>query len=355
MRWSDSVSARPVAALVFVASLVGFGALVGARGGQAIQATAVAHSPSVLVETLLVTTVAQVHVKPGQRVQPGDLLLTLSATHVERERETVAREISALEAQLAFERLEAGVQTDRLALQVDALEQADARQLEVATSRRNSASQQLAAAQRWRANVAQLVAQGLESKTALLEADQRISAATAERDMWTGQARAARVRADRPTLTTFDAAALSAAQARLTQARLQQLRARKRHLDEDHSRLTVRAPISGRVAQIATAGARTEAVPTLAEIVPDDAHELIAFLPADAPAGALPTPESTASVAGCAHPARVARVGGSVAQAPGQVQRMGLPGAVWGLPVYLEIPQDCRLIPGTLLHVEIHR
>jgi multidrug resistance efflux pump len=353
LRWSDALSARPVAGLVFTACLVAFGALIAVQGGQAVQATAVAHTPETLVETLLLTTVSAVHVKAGQDVTLGDVLMTLDSATVDRELETVEREIGALEAQLEFERLQGQLQTDRLALEIDQMERTETSELQLARSRRANAATRVEAAQKWRSSVAHLVTQGVESQSALIEAEQQLSEAKAERTLWATQVRDAQGRTSAPSVATFDAAALGDAQTRLTTARLEQLKVRRRHLESDAAGLLVRAPTSGRVSLLATVGARTGTLPSLATITPARASEVVAYLPPNLPAHRIPNEASTARLQGCASPLGVLRVGGSVRQAPGQVQRLGLQGPVFGLPVYLNVPADCALRPGSLAQVEI--
>lgn len=141
-------------------------------------------------------------------------------------------------------------------------------------------------------------------------------------------------------------------------ARLGQLHGRRKQLFADRERLVVRSQTDGRVQFILDSGAAVGLGTSIATIIPDRADEIIAFVPAETePSQVLLGSEArivNAGSSGCRESASVRRFGASVLEAPGQLRGpLRLP--LYGLPVYLSVPEGCELGVGQVVAVEFAR
>lgn len=135
------------------------------------------------------------------------------------------------------------------------------------------------------------------------------------------------------------------------------LQTRRNQLLEDRSGLTIRATDSGRILAVALPGSAVAAASSVASISPEYAREIIAYVPAATPptsiAAGIPV-DLGRSGGACGQPAKVLRRGAGVQEAPGQLRGL-LRFPVHGMPVYISIPENCRLGIGQVLSVEFPR
>ena len=141
-------------------------------------------------------------------------------------------------------------------------------------------------------------------------------------------------------------------------ARLGQLHGRRKQLLEDRDLLVVLSHADGRVQFILDSGASVALGTTIATVVPERADEIVAYVPAETdPTQILPGSEVrivNAGVSGCRESGTIRRFGASVLEAPGQLRGpLRLP--LYGLPVYLSVPEGCELGVGQVVAVEFAR
>ena len=141
-------------------------------------------------------------------------------------------------------------------------------------------------------------------------------------------------------------------------ARLGQLHGRRKQLLEDRDLLVVLSHADGRVQFILDSGASVALGTTIATVVPERADEIVAYVPAETdPTQILPGSEVrivNAGVSGCRESGTIRRFGASVLEAPGQL-RGPLRFPLYGLPVYLSVPEGCELGVGQVVAVEFAR
>jgi multidrug efflux pump subunit AcrA (membrane-fusion protein) len=138
-------------------------------------------------------------------------------------------------------------------------------------------------------------------------------------------------------------------------ARLERLRTRRDQLLEDRSQLAVVAGAGGRVAFVAERGSSVAVGTSIATLTPEHAEEVIAYVPPQTDpsliAPGAPVRLLDSQVAACRGTGLVQRRGSRVEQAPSQLARLfQLP--LYGLPVYVSIPEGCQLGVGQVLSVE---
>ena len=138
---------------------------------------------------------------------------------------------------------------------------------------------------------------------------------------------------------------------------LAMLQTRRRQLLDDRAGLTVQATEEGRVIQVALLGSSVAAGGSVASVSPRYAREIVAYVSADTEPDSISvgSPVRIARTGQtCGGEAAVLRRGGVVVEAPGQLRGLlSLP--VYGMPVYISIPEHCRLGVGQLLTVEFAR
>ena len=141
----------------------------------------------------------------------------------------------------------------------------------------------------------------------------------------------------------------------LYSAQLKLLRMRRAQLLEDRDNLSVKSQSSGRVSLVIPEGSSVAVGTSVATVTPEHAEEIVAYVPADTEP-ALIEPGTVVLLSGpgtlsCTALGTVLRRGAGVGRAPDQVSGLlRLP--VFGLPVYISIPEGCRLGVGQLLTVE---
>lgn len=135
------------------------------------------------------------------------------------------------------------------------------------------------------------------------------------------------------------------------------LHTQRSQLVQDRAGLTIEASEKGRVLYVALLGSSVAAGGSVASVSPEYAREIIAYVKADTEPASI-SPGSpvriTRPALTCGGQAAVLRRGGAVVEAPGQLRGF-LRFPVYGMPVYISIPERCRLGVGQLLTVEFPR
>lgn len=138
---------------------------------------------------------------------------------------------------------------------------------------------------------------------------------------------------------------------------LELLHTQRSQLLEDRAGLTVQATEKGRVVEVALLGSSVAAGGSVASVSPEYAREIIAYVKADTQPASI-SPGSpvriTRPALTCGGEAAVLRRGGAVTEAPGQLRGF-LRFPVYGMPIYISIPEHCQLGVGQLLTVEFPR
>lgn len=158
-----------------------------------------------------------------------------------------------------------------------------------------------------------------------------------------------RMRPDRPSLEVPTEA--------LYARELAVLQTRRKQLLDDRAGLTILAGTPGRVVLVATPGTSVAATSSVATVNPEYATEIVAYVPAQTPptsiaVGAEVHIAKTGN--GCVGTGAVLRRGAAVEQAPGQLQTF-LRTPIHGMPIYISVPERCRLGVGQVLTVEFPR
>jgi multidrug resistance efflux pump len=138
-------------------------------------------------------------------------------------------------------------------------------------------------------------------------------------------------------------------------AQLERLRTRRSQLLEDRNKLVVKSTASGRVAFVVSPGGAVVIGTSIATVIPEYAEEIVAYVPADTdPVWISPGTEARLEIsqlAACRGVATVKRRGAGVVQGPGQLDGF-LRRPVYGMPVYISVPEGCELGVGQVLAVE---
>jgi multidrug resistance efflux pump len=346
---AEGLSSRAASLAVFglsVAALVGLGWL---RQHSASPLPAVAQAPSWEVAARPQERVLEVFVRPGELVQAGAPLLRVEDQALRWELESLERAIDEERARAALE-----LASLRLALEERAWERELARseaQGELTTRRAlvSRARAGVEAATRRRDEIAAWVAQGVEPRAALAEAQQDLE----ERAAVLREAEALARDGERHLGATAPGSppAALAPQEALGGAALARMERRRAQLREALEAATLRAPAAAQVAESPWPGQLGGRV----RLVDARAIEVVAwYAPTTSPA-ALPLPgqEALLGTACEGQRVRVLRRGAGVEAAPLQVGSLRLGEALYGVPVYFTSPPDCALVDGQVLTVQV--
>jgi multidrug resistance efflux pump len=134
------------------------------------------------------------------------------------------------------------------------------------------------------------------------------------------------------------------------------LQTRRRQLLEDRLSLTVRSNANGRVVSVAAPGSSVAAGTAVASLSPAFAEEIVAYVPATTQPQdvAIGTQVLIEHLQGCRGAGRVLRRGAAVEEAPRQLSNF-FRFPVYGMPVFISVPSECRLGIGQVLKVEFDR
>ena len=135
------------------------------------------------------------------------------------------------------------------------------------------------------------------------------------------------------------------------------LHMQRSQLLQDLAGLTIEASEKGRVLRVALLGSSVAAGGSVASVSPEYAREIIAYVKADTQPAHVSVGSPvriTRPALTCGGEAAVLRRGGAVVEAPGQLRGF-LRFSVYGMPIYISIPERCQLGVGQVLTVEFPR
>ena len=142
---------------------------------------------------------------------------------------------------------------------------------------------------------------------------------------------------------------------RLYSAQLELLQTRRTQLLEDRAHLTVQSNTTGLVSAVVPEGSSVAIGTSVASVAPEHAEEIVAYVPSDTEPGLIEPGTAVVLAApgtlSCTGLGAILRRGAAVEQAPDQMSGL-LPFPVFGLPVYISVPDGCALGVGQLLTVE---
>ena len=339
--------------MVFVASVVALLTIELLRA-PALNAPGVAHAPSTLHPAPAASHVAQVHVRPGDQVERGDVLVTLADETLRHSLEELDLRIliAIQESQLA--QAELAHEDTRLSLETQ-MRVSEAREEARLLRRELEGQERMLDAVRVEAErLQELGRERLAPSERVDDASRRLLTTRNERERI-----AARLSAELGTLRALrEASALPGgervlASARLHEMKLELLQAQRAELAARIDALDVRAAEQGIVAEVSVLGANVAAGGSVARVVPASATEVVAYLP--------PETRARANVGGPVHIAQNEgptctgildrRVGAEVSAIPG---RSGVFGATtYGRPLHIELPENCELDVGQQVWVSL--
>lgn len=352
--FSEKVRLRPLGVVVLVASaalLVVFQYV----SGYHVQAPAVADAVAWQHPSPLSTVIHETHVQPGDVVEEGTPLVTLSSLFLERDLALVDAEI---------ERLSSATRLDLARLTADDLERQQALGVALAEVRRDRQRAQALAgrhkalasgAQQHYNDVAERVRKGVTPIDDLHEAEWTLDSQRTGIDEAYALARAEktliadlrRIRESNGVHSTVEEP-LQEARA----AELQLLEVRRRALLEDYVRLTVSARTSGRVVSVLEPGSAVNRDTSAASVLPEQATQIVAYITPETSPDAIEAGALVNVAAPCRGTGQVLRVGATVEQAPGQLSTL-LRAPLFGRPLYVSVPRGCSLGVGQVLAVEL--
>lgn len=356
-RWLDQLGTRPLLLLAFLLSAAALGWMQW-HSQTTVSVHAIGWAAATEYSAPVEATVSQVHVQPGQFVQAGQPLLTLSSLPLRREVELLDAEIQRMERLALLESLRGQQERWRYDLEAARLRGDARRELIQVRSQETQARDRVQATQAWEARQAERAQRRLTSSELWEQA---------QRDLAWEQAQLKAARQQRSTNADIleqlqqtqppQEQALRQSTQDYYEAELALLRQRRAHLAQLLSQLQLKARHSGRVLHVASVGSAATPSSSLVSLLPEKAPEVIAWLPPETnPASVSPgTPVTLASQhQRCASQGSVARVGASVQATPPQIPAplLGL-GATTGLPVYISVPGDCPLGVGQLLQARL--
>jgi multidrug resistance efflux pump len=355
-RWTDvffdRLRIRPGGLIVFVLSVVAL-AVVNSRSIGRTQAPAVGYAVVSHHPSPVASVIEEVYVHPGDEVETGAPLLTLSSRFLDRQLALVDAEIQRVTNEARLEQTE---------LEQQVSERAGDLGLALSKARRDHRrAQALSARQKALTNEAEKqldeVAQRVQSGVAPV--DELLAARWSLESERTGSSEASSLAQAESALVGELARALGpmsktsplAEPMRAAhQAELESLLAQRRALVEDLGALTVAARSTGRVLSVLAPGAAVAQDLSVAEVLPDRASEIVAYVPADGDVRGISTGDEVRLARVCPGPAKVLRRGAAVQEAPLQLSNvLGRP--IYGTPVYIEVPPDCSLGVGQILSV----
>lgn len=356
-RLYDRTGARPTHLLVFTGALVLLALLQSQSGGR-ILAPAVGHALVVEHPAPAASFVEEAFVRPGDWVEAGAPLATLS-------RRLLERELALLDAQVERAYREAEMSLSQLTQEhFDRRLSLERRLDSVRRSEAKAAAQQehLRRLAESAAEMRTRLSSRLEERTARLE--------ELEKTEWmqetyvAGAEEAARVARSESALAEElrrqlksrpELLRLSEPMLAYHQAAVRELQVQRETVLEQLRSLTIVARSPGRVSNVLSVGTATAEGTSVVSLLPESAAEIIAFVPPQThPLQLKPGSPVVVAAAGCPSRGTLLRTGAAVTEAPLQVQTRLL-APVRGLPVYLSVPEGCRIGVGQVLSVEFER
>jgi len=334
---------------------MGLLALLALNGRSRVTAPAVTHATARAHGSPVASIVAEVHVRPGDFVEVGDPLVTLSDRLIRRELELVDAELERLVAmaQLEQARLREDQQEHQRSLSLALAEVQRDRRRAHALARRRSHLADTARDQLH--GISQRVSSGVAPVDELWNAERTFESERAgaeEASVIVNAERALVVELQAIREASGSAPPLAEPSHRLHEATFETLRLRRRALIEDLERLLVRAEVAGRVLSVASAGASVAQDSSVATLIPRRPAEIVAYLSTEHSASAIEAGQLARLSGPCRAEAAVLAVGAAVERAPEQLGTL-LRSPVFGTPVYIEVPGECDMSVGQDLSVEL--
>jgi multidrug resistance efflux pump len=351
----ERLGVRPVTLAVFLACLIGAVWLEVATRAD-VTVAAVGWAPPFEHPAVVETFVAETHVQPGDLVGPGAKLLTLSDESLRRQLAVVDAEIRRTILEGRFEQTRAAA--DREDRQLDRhLELSRAlRDARVARAMAKRSGTVAAQAGEMAERTRQLMEQRMIAADIgwQIEAEATVENASAEEAGDLVRAELTRLRELRSRLQESGAdSTLEQSIAQYYEAQLEVWRSQREGLQADMERLTVRAGSGGIVSRVLPRGTPVALGISVAEVVPERAREVIAYLP----------PETNPTLVSNGGRVLIAQAGGNACAGQLPQRRGGRVGAapdqlmspfgqvVYGLPVHIALPEECPLGVGQLVEV----
>jgi multidrug resistance efflux pump len=344
---------------VFAVSALALGALE-LKGCTSTRVQAVAQAAPVEHPAQAQSYVVQVHVRPGDVVKPGDVLVTLSPDVTLQELRVLEAELERIDREAEFERAQLDIdfeKLDRKALQLKAQARRDEA---IARAEEERAGQERQAVAEQHEELRGKVEQRLLSAEELGQSQRDLSTLEAERKEL-GRVRQAE--AEKRALledglegSTLERGELETITSRYFSAERRLLEEQRAQLNLRLNHLTIRALAGGRVDRVMPLGAPVLPETSVVSLVPLRATEVVAWLPPNTSPGRVPLGALAALQHGherCQGAAKVERVGAQVTLAPPQLpSTLGL-GPRTGLPVFLSVPEGCDLGVGQVVEAEL--
>lgn len=352
---TERIHLSPLGALVFLAS-VGVLATLHFSSFDQISAPAVGFAVATDHPAPVATVVQEVHVHPGDRVDEGAPLVTLSSRFLERELELIDTDIERLMKQARLEYAEL-LQADRDREHEIEADVVKARRDRLRARALGDRQQTLArAAEAQLQEVRQRVEAGISPLDELLQAQwvyESQRSGLHEADVLS-QAEGEVVRRLEKSLDSADSLSLlSEPMQKAHKAELDLLLVRRRAALADIKALTVLAHTTGRVVSVLAPGAAVARDTSVASVLPDHATEVVAYVSPEKNLAQVALGSQVDLGRTCPGPSRVLRKGASVEQAPGQLSSL-LGAPVYGTPLYITIPEGCVLGVGQVVSVKLN-
>lgn len=322
-----------------------------------VTVAAVARAPAVEHPAPAPSTVREVHVRNGDRVDSGDLLVTLDDEELRRTLRYLDIDIAVAIEEGRLAQAEVADESSRQALEARAQLRAAIRDAEIVRGEVASHEALVVTAQEAAQRAEDLSEQRLLQAAAAEDAQRRLveieaSRAAAESRL---HAELRRLRQTQQTSSNDSSEELLTATVRLHQSRLESLQLRRRDTAEQIARLQVHAAAPGVVANVPDMGHAVALGESVARIVPRRATEVVAYLSPETNPDTVAEGRRVliAQAEGDACAGQLVRgAGAEVVSMPGQAvgaTRM----APTGLPVHVALPPECSLGVGQLVWVTL--
>jgi len=350
----DRLRVSPLGVLVFLVSVAVLMVLESSASWR-LEAPAVGHAVVSHHPSPTSTVVQDAHVHPGDEVDEGAPLVTLSPRFLERELELIDAEIRRVMTEARFERAEVALREEERTASASVAVAKARRDLLRARALGDRQKALAAAAQEQLREVTGRVESGVTSVDDELQAQWVLEAQRTSTKEAQTVAQAERIllgALEKNIGASGGDSTLVEPIKEAHKARLEVLLVRRSTVVGDLNALTVFAQASGRVVEVLRPGSAVARDTSVASVLPDRATEMVAYLPPEKSVLTVALGTEVRVTRVCPGNARVVRVGASVEQAPGQLNTLiGTP--MFGTPLYLSIPENCTLGVGQVLSVEL--
>lgn len=346
-------------ALSFGVFIVSLTLLVGLEIQRSPDVTvaAVAQASAVEHPAPAPSTVREVHVRNGDPVEAGDLLVTLDDEELRRTLRYLDIDIAVAIEEGRLAQAQVADESSRQALDARAQLRAAIRDAEIVRGEVASHEALVVTAQEAAARAQSLSEQRLLQNAAADDARRRLAEIEASREAAEARLNAElrRLRQTQQTTAIGSSEELLTATVRLHQSRLESLQLRRRDTAEQIARLQVHAAAPGVVANVPDMGRAVALGESVARVVPRQATEVVAYLSPDTNPDSVVTGRRVliAQADGDACAGELVRgAGAEVVTMPGQAigtSRI----APTGLPVHVALPPECSLGVGQLVWVTL--